>query len=152
MFSTQFRIAAAALLASAAVPALAGGFYVLLGNPEASSQAKAAGAVVTIKLAGCHEPEKANVTAIAIGKVDGQRQSVPLTLTKLSEPGMYAVTRQWPDKGNWVLEIIATDGQRVASTLVAAATGGVERDKAVMDTKAASESEIAGLLAKAQTH
>ena len=62
MFSTQFRIAVAVLLASAAIPALAGGFYVLLGNPEASSKAKAAGAVVTIKLAGCHEPEKANVT------------------------------------------------------------------------------------------
>ena len=124
----------------------------LLGNPEASSQAKAAGAVVTIKLAGCHEPEKANVTAVAIGKVDGKRQSVPLTLTKLSEPGMYAVTRQWPDKGSWVLQFMATDGERVASTLVAAGAGGIEREKAVMGMKPASESEIASLLTKAQTH
>ena len=152
MFSTRLKIAAAALLASAAVPALAGGFFVLLANPEASSQAKAAGAVVTIKLAGCHEPEKANVTAVAIGKIDGQRQSVPLTLTKLSEPGMYAVTRQWPEKGNWVLQFIATDGERVASTLVAAGSGGIDREKAVMGMRPASESEIAGLLAKAQTH
>ena len=152
MFSTRLKIAAAALLASAAVPALAGGFFVLLGNPEASSRAKAAGAVVTIKLAGCHEPEKANVSAVAIGEVDGQRQSVPLTLTKLSEPGMYAVTRQWPEKGNWVLQFIATDGERVASTLVAAGAGGIEPEKAVMGMKPASESEINGLLAKAQTH
>jgi hypothetical protein len=152
MFSTQCRIAAAVLLASAGIPALAGGFYVLLGNPEASSKAKAAGAVVTIKLAGCHEPEKANVTAVAIGKVDDQRQSVPLTLTKLSEPGMYAVTRQWREKGNWVLQFIATDGERVASTLVAAGAKRIEREKAVMGMKPATESEIAGLLANAQTH
>ena len=51
-----------------------GGFWLVLGNPEASAEARKVNAVVTIKATGCHDPAMARVTATAIGMVDGQRR------------------------------------------------------------------------------
>lgn len=143
--SAQMVLAAATLLASA-VPMMAGGLFVVLGNPEASQQARGMGAVLTLKLAGCHEPEKADVSAIAIGTVNNQRQSIRLNLTRLSEAGTYAVTRQWPATGRWVLQFVGKDGDRVTSTLVAAGTQGVEREKAVMAMRLPADTDVTALL------
>jgi hypothetical protein len=143
--SLRLILAGATLLASA-VPVMAGGLYVLLGNPEANPKARDMGAVVTLKLAGCHEPEKAQVNAVAIGNLNGERKSIPLQLTKLDEAGSYAVTRQWPAEGRWVLQFIAHDGDRIASTLVTADTGGVERHSAKMAMKMPSDGEVAAML------
>jgi hypothetical protein len=144
--SNRILLAGAVALASA-VPVIAGGLYVMLGNPDANPQARKAGAVVTIKLAGCHEPEKADVDATAIGTVEGRRQSIPLKLTKLAEPGEYAVLQQWPANGRWVLRFIAKEGERVTSTLVASGPAGVERTSAKMAMKMPSEADIAAMLA-----
>ena len=53
----------------------AGGFWLQLGNPEASAEARKARAVVTIKAVGCHDPATAKVTATAIGMVNGERRT-----------------------------------------------------------------------------
>ena len=144
--SVRTLFAGATLLASA-VPMIAGGLFVMLGNPDADPQARALGAVVTLRLAGCGEPEKADVSAVAIGAVAGKRQTIPLKLSKLSQPGAYAVTRQWPAEGRWVLQFIARDGQRLTSTLVAAGPNGVERNGARMAMRMPAETDIAELLA-----
>src|SRR6185436_15147933 len=83
----------------------AGGFYLQLGNPEANQEARKLGAVLTIKATGCGEPEKAQITATAIGMVSGKRQEIPLKLAPLSEPGMFALPQQWPKEGRWVIEV-----------------------------------------------
>ena len=83
----------------------AGGFYLQLGNPEASKEARQTGAVLTIKATGCGEPEKARITATAIGMASGKRQEIPLKVTSLAEPGMFALTQQWPKEGRWVIEV-----------------------------------------------
>ena len=62
----------------------AGGFWLQLGNPEASAEARKVNAVVTIKATGCHDPALAKVTATAIGMVDGQRRSIPLHARRVS--------------------------------------------------------------------
>src|ERR1017187_3854033 len=72
----------AALLALAG-QLFAGGFFLQLGNPEASAEARKNNAVVTIKATGCHDPATAQLTATALGMVNGHRQSIPLTITKL---------------------------------------------------------------------
>jgi hypothetical protein len=36
--------------------------------------------------------------------VNGQRRSIPVKLTPAG-PGVYAITRQWPTQGTWVLAI-----------------------------------------------
>jgi hypothetical protein len=55
---------------------IGGGLFVLLGNPEASPEALAKKAVLTLKLAGCHEPEKATIVGTAIGDSGGRRTSM----------------------------------------------------------------------------
>src|SRR3954464_5979026 len=83
---------------------IAGGFWLQVGNPDASPEARQANAVVTLKVAGCHDPASAKVTANAVGTVNGERRSIPLQLTKLSVPGMYGVAQQWPKEGKWVIQ------------------------------------------------
>jgi hypothetical protein len=122
-------LAAAALLAFAARLS-AGGFWVTLGNPEASPEARAMHAVATFQAIGCHRPEKAELTARAVGVVNGERRSIPLKLAALPAPGMYALTRQWPAEGRWVIEVVATSQGAVTSTLAPAGPAGVDRDHA----------------------
>lgn len=123
-----FLTAAGAVLALTA-PLFAGGFWTVLGNPEASPEARAMHAVLTVKLAGCHEPEKAGVTARAIGVVNGERREIPLKLSSLA-PGFYGLAQQWPAEGRWVIEIVAVNGGAVTSALVPAGPRGVDREHA----------------------
>jgi hypothetical protein len=125
----------------------AGGFYITLGNPEANPEAKQANAVLTLRMDGCHEPEKATVTATATGVVDGKKQTLPLKLTKLSAPGSYALTQQWPKQGKWVIAINAKDiDKRDTYTLVNAGPEGVDRLHAKSQMKVLSQSDIESML------
>lgn len=138
---------AAAILLTAAVQVHAGGLFITLGNPEGSAEAISHNAVLTLKLAGCGEPAKAAISANAIGIVDGRRQTIPLRLIALSEPGSYALTQQWPDKGRWVLEFVAKDHSRITSTIVAAGSKRVDRYSAKMAMRPPAEEDLAALLA-----
>lgn len=137
---------AAAILLTAAVHLNAGGLFITLGNPEVNAEAASHNAVLTLKLTGCGEPAKASIDASAVGIVEGHRQTIPLRLITLSEPGAYAVTQQWPDKGRWVLQFVAKDGARITSTLVAAGPKSVDRYGAKMAMRAPAEEDIAALL------
>jgi hypothetical protein len=136
-----------ALALASAIALWAGGLFVVPGNPEANAEARSLKAVLTLKLAGCHEPQKAALAATAIGVVDGKKQTIPLKIDSLSEPGTYAVTRQWPEKGRWVLEFVAKDQGRITSTLVGAGPGGIERETAKMGMHEPMPEEVAALLA-----
>ncbi len=118
----------------------------MVGNPEASAEARAMHAVLTVKAAGCHEPEKADVTARAIGVVNGERREIPLKLARLSEPGFYALTRQWPAEGRWVIEIVGVNGAAVTSALVPAGPQGVDRDHARLSPGRPDAAAIAAAL------
>jgi hypothetical protein len=124
----------------------AGGFWLQLGNPEASPEARKANAVVTIKAVGCHDPATAEVTANAIGIVDGRRQSIPLKVTPLSETGMFALAQQWPKEGRWVIELVGKNGEQFTNTLVVADSHGVDRAHAKADMKHFSEHDVAAML------
>ncbi len=125
---------------------LAGGFFLQLGNPEASAEARANHAVMTIKAAGCHDPATAQVTATAIGMIDGHRRSIPLTVTPLSEPGMFALSQQWPKEGRWVIELTARNSVQFTNSLVVAGPGGLDRLHAKANIKPFSDSDIEALL------
>ena len=47
--------------------------------------------------------------ATAIGVVDGKQQVIPLKVLALSKSGMYAVTHEWPEKGDWVIKFVVTN-------------------------------------------
>ncbi len=135
-----------ATVLACAFPVFAGGFFLITGNPEASPKARSANAVLTIKAAGCGNPNDASVSATAIGMVNGHRQTIPLKLVRLDEPGTFAVAQQWPAEGRWVLQFVGTDHDRVTHTLVPAGPNGINRNASRQAMRAPAETDIAALL------
>jgi hypothetical protein len=125
---------------------LAGGFYLLMGNPEASPEAKKLNAVVTIEATGCHDPALAKLTATAIGVVNGERREIPLNLEALSKPGMFALTRQWPKDGRWVIRVEATNGTQFTNSLVPIGPEGVDRNHRREDLKRFTAADVDTML------
>jgi hypothetical protein len=134
------------ILAALAAQAFAGGFFLQLGNPEASAEARKLGAVITVKAAGCHDPAAAKVTAAAIGVVNGQRRSVTLEVKNLSEAGMFAVVGQWPKEGKWVVQLNAINGEMFTNTLVPVGPNGVERSRARFDMRKFADGDVEAML------
>jgi hypothetical protein len=50
-------------------------------------------------------PSLSDVSASAEGLVGGSRRTIALKLDETSKPGVFAVRRQWPGDGSWVLRI-----------------------------------------------
>jgi hypothetical protein len=95
----------AAFLALAGGPAaVAGGFHVALELPTSQTDARLKDAVLIVRPGGCIDVSQAVLRATAEGLVNGQRRSIPVKLTPAG-PGVYAVTRQWPTEGTWMLVI-----------------------------------------------
>ena len=66
------------------------------------------------------------VTGTAEGIVNGARRSIPLAFDTTSRRGSYALKKQWPSEGIWML-VINTGGQAQGVTALVdiGATGGV---------------------------
>ncbi len=137
--------------ALASVPAFAGGFWLQVGNPDANPAARGMNAVVLVKPVGCHEPEKAKVSAVAIGIANGQRKAIPLSLRPLPD-AVYAIARQWPTDGTWAVAVTGTDKTGLTTSAVMAATGtGIDRSSVKFAPHAPTEAEIAAVLEAART-
>ena len=139
------------MLAAAAVAAFAGqlwagGFWLQLGNPEANTEARNANAVLVIKAVGCHDPATAQVSARAVGTVDGKRQVIPLKLTALGEPGVFALARQWPEQGKWVIALTGKNGEQFTNTLVSAGPSGIDRLHAKAEMKPFTQDDVEAML------
>ncbi|MDQ3255723.1 MAG: hypothetical protein M3R15_17800, partial [Acidobacteriota bacterium] len=77
--------------------ALAGGFHLSVEIPPTdNSQFK--NAVLLVRPYGCKKPSDATLSATAEGVVKGERRTVPLRLTSISE-GVYAIRQEWPAEG-----------------------------------------------------
>jgi hypothetical protein len=50
-------------------------------------------------------PATHEVVATAEGLVGGVRKTVPLRIDTTSQPGVFAVVKQWPTEGTWLLRI-----------------------------------------------
>jgi hypothetical protein len=88
---------------------MAGGFALEIGRPSANPEAQAQHAVLIVRGYACTHPEKTNLTAKAEGIVNGKRETIPLKLVPLAGSETYAVTRQWPAEGRWVITISITN-------------------------------------------
>jgi hypothetical protein len=84
--------------------AVAGGFHVSLELPTSQTDARLKGAILIARAGGCIDPTQAVLRATAEGLVNGRRKSIPVQLTPAG-PGVYAVKRQWPTTGTWMLAI-----------------------------------------------
>jgi hypothetical protein len=103
-------------------------------------------AVVVVRAIGCHNPAQAQITGTATGLVDGHKQIIPLKLTPLPEPGMYAVTQQWPKSGSFALSFIGTNSGMTTSLVVHVTGSDVERTTAKRFARAATPAEIEAAL------
>ena len=103
-----------ALLLAIALPALAGGFQLSVETPI---DAQSKEAVLIARTFGCHQPADAKLSASAEGFVNGNRQSLPLELRSIGS-GVYAIRKQWPSEGKWVLTITGKYNGMISSVLV----------------------------------
>ncbi|MBV8812087.1 MAG: hypothetical protein JO033_25750 [Acidobacteriaceae bacterium] len=106
-YASKFLTLAAVVVTSNVL--VAGGFVLQIGNPSANPEAKARHAVLVIRGYACANPEKTTVKATAEGITNGKRETIPLKLISLSGQSTYAITRQWPAQGEWVLTLVASN-------------------------------------------
>ena len=92
-------------LAGAASPAFAGPPWVSIELPANPLDATTRDAFLIVHT--YHHATIVNfaLTGRAIGIVDGKRRTVDLAFTRTSVAGSYAVRRNWPANGTWVLAI-----------------------------------------------
>jgi hypothetical protein len=83
------------LLLASMTAAQAGGFFIVVEQPGARSDPKLNQAVMIVRPGGCIDPALATLS-----------------------PGVYAVKRQWPKEGVWVLAFTSTVDRLTCSRLV----------------------------------
>jgi hypothetical protein len=87
------------------------------GGQQVTAQAAADGKSVVVRTYRCGTPSSFAVLGTAEGIVDGQRKTIPLTIGRASEEGVFNVARQWPAEGKWAL-VFSVDGAHAVSALV----------------------------------
>jgi hypothetical protein len=104
---TLYRLVAAAGIVA---PTLFAGALVLqIGDPAANPEAQQRNAVLIARVTACKSPAETTVTATAEGSENGVRRSIPLKISSLTTAGTFAIARQWPEQGAWVVKLIATN-------------------------------------------
>jgi len=112
MISSPFRvvaIAASALVLAAATPSF-GPPWISIETPPNPYDAASRGAALVVHTFHHGNAVASGVTGTAEGIVDGARRSVPLAFEATSRNGSYALRKQWPAGGVWML-VINTGGQ-----------------------------------------
>jgi len=87
---------------------LGGALLLEVGNPEANPEAKKVGALLVARATACTEPAKSIVTAAVLRMNGTSIERVPLTVTRLSGEGVFAVTGQVPGQ-RAVIELAVTN-------------------------------------------
>jgi hypothetical protein len=118
------RLCAVALLA-VATPALAGPPWVTIEYPGNPHRGKDSDAFLYVHAYHHQTPSDFPVTGRAEGVVDGQRRVLPLRVTRSDRRGVYAVARQWGERGTWVLTFNVEQGQAdIAGAVVTVCADG----------------------------
>lgn len=127
---------------AAAALALGEGFSFTLGNPVAAQDYRAKTASFVFRVEGCADPAKAQISGTAEGLVKGARRSVPLKVSAMEKPGIYAVYQTWPAEGAWVVNLKGECGTERAGALVPTSTKGFLRDSVKFFPRPATDVEI----------
>jgi hypothetical protein len=80
--------------------------WLSIESPVNPYDASARGALLLVHAAFREGPSQvSDLSGTAEGIVDGARRSVPLRFEATDRPNVYALRRQWPAEGRWVLRI-----------------------------------------------
>ena len=121
-------------------------FAIQVASPVAAQSFHAKTSTFVFRTVGCAEPAKAEISVTAEGMMQNQRRSQRLQRIMSTSPGVYAVFREWPSEGVWILNIAARCGAEQAGALVAVGPKGLEREQSRFFPQPASEGEIDRLL------
>jgi hypothetical protein len=130
MISTTLRttlLATAVLMLGAAAPSF-GPPWISIETPPNPHDAATRGAFLVVHTFHHGDLTASGVTGAAEGIVGGSRKSIPLSFDTTSRRGSYALRRQWPNDGTWML-VINTGGQAQGVTALVdiGSTGDVSR-------------------------
>ena len=120
---------AGAVIAAALVLSAAASFgppWISIETPANPYDAATRGAYLVVHTFHHGNIVASGVTGTAEGIVGGARRSIPLAFDTTSRRGSYALKKQWPSDGIWML-VINTGGQAQGVTALVdiGATGGV---------------------------
>ncbi len=120
------RLLALALLL-AATPLAAGPSWLSIEYAPNPYDSRTRDAFLVVHTYHHQEPSVEMVRGVAEGIVRGERRSIPLRFTSATRSGSYALTRQWPTEGKWVLNISLREGHNSdpAALVVLAADGSI---------------------------
>lgn len=123
----SFAALALVTLTIAAAPAPLGPPWISIEYPPSPYDAKTRDAFLLVHTFHHATPIGAPVAGKAEGIVAGERRSVSLKFGTTSRTGVYALNKQWPSEGTWVLFITATQGPNddVTAVVELAADGQV---------------------------
>jgi hypothetical protein len=108
-------LAAVSLLAAA--PALAGPPWISIEVPPNPHDRTTRGAFLVVHAFHHGNAVAFPVRGTAEGLVQGKRQTVPLAFDRTTREGSYALRKQWPTDGTWMLVIsVAPDGEKSGAT------------------------------------
>lgn len=109
-----------------AAPLLAGPPWISIEVPPNPFDAASRGAYLLVHAYHHGAPMRTTMVGSAEGLVRGERRTVPLTFAATSHTGVYALRKQWPSDGTWLLVITTRDehGGASATALVGLSAGG----------------------------
>src|SRR6266446_1162587 len=96
-------------------------FSLAIGNPVAVALPD--GVVkkdigMAVRAENCADPAKVQITGTAEGIVNGSRRSMPVRLVPAATAGAFAVSRDWPQQGAWVVSLTGHCGSSTASAII----------------------------------
>ena len=121
MLRTSIRLTAGLLTVAAVLamsPPPVGPPWISVEYPPSPFDATTRDAFLLVHAYHHGTPANFPVNGKAEGIVAGTRRSVELSFTRTSRAGVYALKKQWPEQGNWVLAIAVEDGQSKAGALI----------------------------------
>jgi hypothetical protein len=124
-------------------------FSLTIGNPVAVALPD--GVVkkdvsMAVRAENCADPAKVEITGTAEGMVNGARRSVPLRIVRGATTGAFAVSRDWPQQGSWVVNLTGHCGSSIASAVVPFGPNGFLREASKFFPRAATAAEVESIL------
>jgi len=122
--------------------ALADGFTFTIASPVASQDFQSKTAAFVFRTEGCADPAKSQISGTAEGMVKGARRSVPLKVSAMSKPGVYAVYQSWPAEGSWLVNLRGTCADANAGAVIPIGPKGFIRESSKFFPRPATDAEI----------
>jgi len=124
-------------------------FSLAIGNPVAVALPN--GIVkkdigMAVRAENCADAARVQITGTAEGSVNGERRSVPLRVVPSSTAGAFAVSRDWPQQGTWLVSLTGHCGSSTASAVIPIGPNGFLRESSKFFPRAATAAEVESVL------